>query len=361
MFFCAARWHTGGVTEAQDLNVASGLYVAGRGDGPDDGLHHFSQRNGEWRGIHLARVEELAALARHPTLPVLYGLSGLQRGTVLAWDVSELGVAGEIARVDSGGEIPCDVAVDPSGSILVVANFGLNDIGGSLASWRLDAAGAPIGEPRVIDLGEGSGAVPVNQDRAHPHQIVFHGGMLFVPDYGADRVRSYEFDVESGALTEGEPTIAPPGSAPRHLCFLDDTRFVASGELAGAIMRGTVDDANWAISPGTAHSGPVPGRHPVNYPGDIKLGHATGRPIAYFANRGYDTISAFAVDGDAPAPVGEVAAGTAWPQHLLVTESHVLVAGWDSGTVVAIELVDGVPGKAHTLFECAGAGWLLPA
>ena len=335
--------------------------MAGRGDGPDDGLHHFSQRNGEWRGIHLARVEELAALARHPTLPVLYGLSGLQRGTVLAWDVSERGVAGESARVDSGGEIPCDVAVDPSGSILVVANFGFNDIGGTLATWRLDSAGLPLGDPRVTDLGEGSGVVAVNQDRAHPHQIVFHAGRLFVPDYGADRIRSYDIETRSGTLTEREPTIAPPGSAPRHMCFLDERHFVASGELAGAIMRGAVDDASWSVSPGTAHTGPVPGRHPVNYPGDIKLGWAGEGAVAYFANRGYDTVSAFSLDGDALRLIGEVASGTQWPQHLLVTASELLVAGWDTGTVVAIPLENGRPGEPRVLFEVSGAGWLLPS
>ena len=132
-------------------------------------------------------------------------------------------------------------------------------------------------------------------------------------------------------------------------------------EDVAAIMRGAVDDASWSVSPGTAHTGPVPGRHPVNYPGDIKLGWAGEGAVAYFANRGYDTVSAFSLDGDALRLIGEVASGTQWPQHLLVTASELLVAGWDTGTVVAIPLENGRPGEPRVLFEVSGAGWLLPS
>jgi hypothetical protein len=43
----------------------------------------------------------------------------------------------------------------------------------------------------------------------------------------------------------------------------------------------------------------------------------------------------------------------------LATESHVLVAGWDSSAVTALVLENGVPVAMEHLFDCPGAGWLL--
>jgi 6-phosphogluconolactonase (cycloisomerase 2 family) len=83
-----------------------------------------------------------------------------------------------------------------------------------------------------------------------------------------------------------------------------------------------------------------------------------GRHV-YFANRSLDTISTFEVSGATPVLVSELDSQAQWPQHLLATESHVLVAGWDSSTVKALPLANGVPTGVTQLFDCPGAGWLL--
>jgi hypothetical protein len=58
--------------------------------------------------------------------------------------------------------------------------------------------------------------------------------------------------------------------------------------------------------------------------------------------------------------VSEVDTGVTWPQHLLVDDDELVIAGWDSGLVVSMPLVDGVPAEPNVLFECPGAVWLLP-
>ncbi len=113
----------------------------------------------------------------------------------------------------------------------------------------------------------------------------------------------------------------------------------------------------WSNIPSTRQAGPGKTRWTRNYPGDIQRS-LDGRHV-YFANRSLDTVSTFDVSGAEPVLVNELDTQTQWPQHLLVTADHVLVAGWDSSTVKALPLADGVPTGVTHLFDCPGAGWLM--
>lgn len=351
----ADRAETGDVTRA--------LFVAGRGSAETDGLHYFEKAgagtDSTWSGRLIATVDELAALCWHPSLDIVYGISGLGRGLLHAWDVANAstGQAVVLAETDCLGDIPCDLAVSPDGRMLVVANFGLGPgLGvGSLTVWALDELGLASGEGQRVHLEGGSRVDPLKQASAHPHQIVFHEGLLYVPDFGDDTIR--RFDYASGQLRELQPISAPSGSAPRHIAMLPGSRAVASAELAGAVIAGGLVGEWTALTRGSEHTGPAAGRHTRNYPSDIKASPDGTR--VYLANRGYDTISTFSVDGDCPSLVAEIDSGTVWPQHLLVSGDELLVAGWDSSTVVSLPLIEGVPGEGRVLFSCPGAGWLL--
>ena len=132
-----------------------------------------------------------------------------------------------------------------------------------------------------------------------------------------------------------------------------------SGELGSNLVVGRLGEpaSNWASIRSTRQTGPGKTRWSRNYPGDIQRA-LDGRHV-YFANRSLDTISTFDVSGPVPVLVNELDSTVFWPQHLLVTDTHLLVAGWDSSTVVAMPLTDGVPGPAGPLFPIAGPGWLM--
>lgn len=325
------------------------LLVAGRGERPEHGLYAAAEDDGTWSVRQLDEVVQLAALCAHPSLPVVYGLTGMQHGGLLAWDVSGVragGPAARLAELDALGDIPCDLAVSPDGGILVAANYGYETGGGgSLALWRLDERGLPIGEGTPIAL-EGSGSDPARQPVAHPHQVVFDGDVLLVPDLGAERIRRYDY---REGLRELEPIPTPHGSGPRHIVVLPDG-LLASAELSGALLR--LRGTQWQVVPGSERTGPAATRSERNYPGDLKIS-LDGR-TAYFANRGYDTIATFAL-GAEPVLEAEIPV-PAWPQHILVREREVLVACWDGDLVVSLE-----GGRASPAFACPGAGWLLNA
>jgi len=332
------------------------LLVAGRGAGPGDGLHQWSFGQGRWRGKHLATVDQLASLAAHPSLPVVYGSSGTgDEGLVHAW-LLDGESARELGRKSSEGLSPCHVAVDPRGRMLVVTNYRTSALG----VQRLAKDGSFAGAIELVPL-TGRGPDPERQGAARPHQTLFLDAGMYVIDLGADLVREFAIDpaIEGAAgLEQVAKTPVPPGTGPRHGLRLPDGRFAIAAELASTIVTGRPGMAagDWGVAKSTKLTGPAKTRFDRNYPGDIRCS-SDGR-YAYLANRGYDTIATFDVSGATPVMVSEIDAGVAWPQHLLVHGDHLLIAGWESSKVVAMRLEDGLPAPAEPVFDCGGAGWL---
>ena len=332
------------------------LYVASHGSKPHGGLYRFRVTDGRWSGGQSATVADMAALAKHPSLPVVYGVSATGAGTVHAWDVSG-NDARLLTETSTLGVEPCHLAVGPDARILVVANYET----GTLAVWPLTSDGALDGDAELIGLA-GSSIETDRQDRAHPHQIVFTHETMLVVDLGADAV--HVFAVSPGgkgaaAFTAVADVAVPAGTGPRHLVRLPHGAVAFTGELGSTVVTGRLGGhpPEWRTSPSTDRTHPV-SRRPRNYPGDIQSS-PDGR-FVYVANRGYDTIATFAVGAGAPRLVGEMDSGVHWPQHLLLADDVLLVAGRDSSAVVALALVDGVPVESSTLFECPGASWLQP-
>lgn len=337
------------------MTIEQGVFVAGRGSSERDGLHRFELVDGTWSGTLLARVEQLTALTWHPTLPVIYGVSGVGgAGFVHAWRIAD-GTASVLNEGSSNGDDPCHLAVSPDGKLLVVANYTSS----SLATWELGNDGALVGDPAILALS-GHGIDPNRQEASHPHQLVFDGHRLRVVDLGTDLLRDFAVSGLAPYLSAREEISIPQGTGPRHLATLAEGRIALSGELASTVVVGHPDESpsDWSLAQSTLRSGPAISRSGRNYPGDIQPS-ASGA-FVYLANRGYDTVSTFSLDCPTPQLVAEVDTA-AWPQHLLVTEDAVLVACWDGSQVISLPLSGGVAGVARTLFDCAGAAWLLAA
>lgn len=332
------------------MALGEALLVAARGDGPDAGLYRHTLEGGDWRGALIAPAPGLAALARHPTLPVVYAVAGTDKGLLHAWAI-EGDTARPLGTGPSGGEEPCALVVAPSGRALVVTNYA----SGTLALQRLTVDGGFDGAPEPFAL-HGHGPDTERQEAAHPHHAFFDGDFLRVVDLGADLLRSYDADLEAG-FTPRDAEPLPPGTGPRHGVVLPDGRLAITGELAATLVLGRPGTGDWASTPGSRRTGPARTRSPRNYPGDLQA-TASGSHV-YFANRGHDTIATFDVSGATPRMLDERDAGVEWPQHLLVHRSHLLIAGWDSGQVVAMPLSAGTPGPARPILTCPGACWLL--
>ncbi|MBN9308550.1 beta-propeller fold lactonase family protein [Devosia sp.] len=337
------------------LGEGQSLLVASRGIFELHGLTRWVQEGGRWRGKTLARVNQLSSLTRHPSLPVVYGTSRVgMEGEIHAWRI-EGDRAVTVGEKASEGAEPCHLVVDPSGRLLIVTNYTTS----TLALQKLATDGSFDGPIALLKLS-GGGPETERQDDAHPHQAFFDGETLIVIDLGADLVREFSVDPTRpgvDALTPTRTTVVPANTGPRHGVVLPDGRLAISGELGANLVVGRRGGASWANVGSSRYAGPGKTRWTRNYPGDIQRS-LDGRHV-YFANRSIDTVSTFDVTGSEPVLVGELDTLTQWPQHLLVTKDHVLVAGWDSSAVKALPLADGVPTGVTHLFDCPGAGWLM--
>lgn len=337
--------------------MTTDLFVAAFGSAPEHGLYRFGLRDGAWSGRQLAAVPALTSLARHPSLPVVYGTAGTPTtGTVLAWAVGGDDAA-LLSSVPADGTEPCHLAADPHGRWLAAANYS----SGSVAVWGLSEDGSLTGREQLLEL-TGSGSDPDRQEAAHPHQVVVDGDRAYVPDLGADLIRVYRCDGDGASrLVPEREHAVPAGTGPRHLVVLGNGRVAVSGELASTILTGSVADpaTPWCAVASTRRSLPPSGAPSRNYPGDITA--SPDRARAYIANRGHHTVSTFAVGGEDPQLLGELDAGVGWPQHLLLIGNELLVAGRETSNVAALTLENGVPVSSRILFDCPGAAWLLPA
>ncbi|WP_171075402.1 lactonase family protein [Nonomuraea basaltis] len=282
-------------------------------------------------GGGLTRVAAPSFLAAHPSLPVLYAVSELERGWLTAFDARD-GLT-PLDERPSEGDTPCHVAVDPTGSLLAVANY----MDGTATLYRLDARGAFAGDPIVL-RHKGSGPNAERQEGPHAHQAVFHDGLLHISDLGTDEIRRYRYDG-----TPLEPITLYPGTGPRHFSFAGSGLYVA-GELDGTVTL--IEGERRTVAPASREPG-------VNYPSHLQL----EGDLVYVANRGPNTIAVLrAAD---LSLVAEVPSGGDWPRHFAIDGDRLYVANQQSSNVAVFALADGVPEPTGEVHEVESAACVL--
>jgi 6-phosphogluconolactonase (cycloisomerase 2 family) len=284
-------------------------------------------------------------LARHPTLPVLYAVNEHPTGTIGAWAIDPDGRLRPLGTWSTGGDSPCHLAVAPSGTHLFSANYG----SGSVAVHPLDLAGVP-GERTDLRVHDGRGADPDRQERAHAHMVSPdpRDGSLLAVDLGTDTVYRYDLDVSAGRLLPREPAARTrPGTGPRHLArHPDGRRCYLAGELDATVIAYVQDTDGTLRECGRVATS---ARHGHVQPAEVAV-RPDGR-FLYLANRGVGTIAVFALDGEVPRYVTEVATGGTWPRHFALIGGHLYVADEraDRVSVFAVDPVTGVPAPAGSV------------
>ncbi|MFV5689274.1 lactonase family protein [Flavobacterium sp. ZT3R25] len=136
----------------------------------------------------------------------------------------------------SGGENPVYLSVHKNGKWLVNANYTQ----GSVSVYPITAAGKI--NPIVQNFSYSEGSInKERQERSHVHSAVFSPNydFIFLPDLGADKIRSYRFDsAKEQPLSENQYpfTQATLGSGPRHFTFHPDGKFAyCVEEISGTI------------------------------------------------------------------------------------------------------------------------------
>ncbi|MFO0850491.1 MAG: lactonase family protein [Gemmataceae bacterium] len=304
-----------------------------------------------------AEVTSPSFLTFRPDGKVLYAVGetgGKDGGGVFAYTVDAAsGKLTKLAEATSGGPGPCHVVTDPSGRLLLVANYG----GGSWKLFYLNPDGK-FGSTIFNPLA-GTGPNKQRQEKPHAHCGAFHpaGGKFFVADLGTDKVWAYRVSLtevnepgrqgyQLGTGDNLDPLVLPPGAGPRHLVMsaAGDRMFVC-GELDSTlnVFAFTDQGTNKLLqSISTLPDGkPVPG----NSTAEVRI-HPNGR-FVYVSNRGHNSIAAFRWDGAKLTPVGHATEGIKTPRNFNLdpTGKWMLVANQDGDSVVvfAVDPETGLP------------------
>jgi 6-phosphogluconolactonase len=268
------------------------------------------------------------------------GLSSYRRGA-RGWE--------RVAKVLSGGRLPCFVEPAPDGAALAIANYG----DGAVTLYGLDPqTGLPTGEP-AVQHEVGTGPDRERQEGPHAHCVRFHRGLLYSVDLGGDTVfaRTYQ----AGPPRLGEPFVAfaaPPGEGPRQLAFHPrlPCAYLLS-ELGSHLFVLDVQD-DGRLSERERHETTPAGEGHGSLGGHLLLNAAGDR--LYVSNRGHDSIATFEAAADGGLTLAQVApTGFASPRHMLLLEEHrrlvVVHEEGDSVAVIALGEAGGLGAVTQTV------------
>jgi 6-phosphogluconolactonase len=195
----------------------------------------------------------------------------------------------------SSGIAPCHLALDQTGKMLLVANYGT----GSVSAFPVEHDGR-LGTMSSFMEAHGSSVDRERQEGPHAHEVVISADNRFayVPDLGLDQIRIYRIEPSHGKLAASEPAFAKedPGSGPRHMAFHPSGKFAyVVSELKSQITAFSHDASTGNLKPVQTVATLPPGYSGENAPAEIEVDKA-GK-FVYASNRGHDSIAVFAIDG----------------------------------------------------------------
>lgn len=295
-------------------------------------------------------------LALRPGGKFLYACSEMQAdgkriGAVAAFAVDPAtGDLKALNKQPSGGGGPCHVSVDPSGSCVLVANYG----GGSVSALPIAADGS-LATPGSVVQHTGSSVNKQRQAAPHAHSINPDpaGRFAFAADLGLDKLLVYKLAAADGRLTANEPPFATvdPGAGPRHFAFHPSGKFAyVINEISLTVTAFAYDAERGVLSPVQTIDTLPPGASRVGASTAEVQVHPSGK-FLYGSNRGHNTIAVFAIDGMTGklTAVGHQGQDVKTPRNFGVDPSgrYVLVANQDGDSVVVFA-VDPSTGMLKT-------------
>jgi 6-phosphogluconolactonase len=295
---------------AKGMTTASSYFVyVGTYTGPTSkGIYgfRFDPKTGQFTSTGLvAELPNPAWLVTDPQHRFLYAATEMgpepgadnykKNGAISSYSINpKTGALTLLNKVDAGGGGSCHLAVDKTGKMIFVANYG----SGNVASFALKADGS-IGERTGFDQHTGSSIDPARQTGPHAHEVVLSpdNRFLFVPDLGMDQIKIYRVDAAKGTFTPNDPPFATvkAGLGPRHFTFGRGAKFAyAICEMGSSVVVFAYDPAKGALTPLQTIS-----TLPSDFKGEdnsaeIEVGRS-GR-FLYASNRGNDSITVFAID-----------------------------------------------------------------
>ncbi len=309
--------------------------------------YRFDATNGSVEPIGLvAEISDPSFLALHPNGLYLYAVSETDdydadgSGSVVAYELEPASASlSKLNEVSSRGGWPCHLGVDPSGRMLIVANYK----SGSVASFPIREDGS-LGNAASFFQHTGS-SVNERQQGPHAHSADFSadGRLAFFSDLGLDQVKIYRADPQAATLSPGDPAhvAVEPGSGPRHFSQHPSGRFAYGvNELGSTISVYSLDGEAGVLEVIQTVTTLPSGFSGSNTTAEIYV-HPSGK-FVYASNRGHDSIAIFAIDSQSGhlESLGHVSTGGSNPRNFSFdrTGRFLMAANQSSDNVVVFSL-----------------------
>ena len=303
-----------------------------------------------------AEAKNPSFLAVHPNGKFLYAAIEDSGGAVGAFAVEKDGTLRLLNNESSRGAGNCHVSVDPSGKVVLAANYG----SGSIACLPVREDGSvATASSAVQHTGKGPNAS--RQEGPHAHSIYANGDFAYACDLGTDDVFVYRLDAVKGTLTPNDPPSGkvPPGSGPRHLAFHPKGGFAYTNNEMTCSVTTFAHDAK----KGTLSAMQTLSTLPEGYAQSAKdstaeiFCHPNGR-FLYVSNRGHDSIAVFAIGGDGKlTPVQNAPASVKEPRGFALSpDGGWLIAAGQNSNTLASHKVDPTTGKLTPAAQVADIG-----
>ncbi len=294
----------------------------------------------------VAEMPNPSFLALHPNGKYLYAVSETDdydddgSGSVVSFAIdAATGALEELNEVSSRGGWPCHLGIDPSGRMLIVANYK----GGSVAAFPVRGDGS-LGEASSFFQHEG-GSLHARQQQPHAHSSDFSAGgrFAFFSDLGLDQIKVYRADPDAATLEPHDPPYVevPPGSGPRHFAQHPSGQLAYGlNELSSTVSAFRLDGDEGELSLFQTVSTLPDGFEGENYTAEIHV-HPSGE-FVYASNRGHHSIAIFLVD---PAtgglqPRGRTPTRGEWPRNFAFDPSgrFLLAANQNSDNIAVFTI-----------------------
>ncbi len=341
---------------AENVRVYVGTYTNGT---KSEGIYRFDLDTATGKAtepVVAAKVTNPSFLAVHKDGKHVYAVNeidtqnGKKTGGMTAFEIQPNGELKLLNAVETGGGAPCHITIDPSGKYAFFANYG----GGSSGAVAIEPDGS-LGKITSFVQHEGSSVNPQRQQGPHAHSINSHpnGKFVYVADLGLDKVLIFAFDAATGKMTPAKPdhVAVKPGSGPRHFAFAPGgKRAYVINEIGNTVVA-------FDVNPET---GELTTTQTVGTLGDEYLGksftaevvtHPNGKYV-YGSNRGYHSITSFAVEADGSLKVlgNYMSDKIDTPRNFALDPSGkwMLIEGQNTGLIEvhAIDPAVGTPGPS---------------
>jgi 6-phosphogluconolactonase len=276
---------------------------------------------------------------------------GLPSGAVTVFTADRDGKFIPAESKPTYGGSPCHIVPDYSNNLLYISNYS----GGSLCIYAFseESQGEAAAEgfflkKHVFSLHGGKSVHPDRQEKSHVHSVTLVTGdkvptsnsrYAIAVDLGTDKLVTYAVynDTMQPVMRLHSEVSLPPGSGPRMAVFHSAYPFLyVVNELNSTVcIVSCTDEGVPSAVAKTVSTLPSCISPEGNYPADICFS-ADGRYL-YVSNRGHDSLSVFAVEGDGEELhlVQNVSVEGRFPRSFTITPGNgwLLAANQHSGTV----------------------------